>query len=179
MKRFTTADESAQSRPAAPAGGRLFQINVSNGGVPKLPLRRSEVSTLGLAEDRHTNPEIHGGPERAICLYSLERILALQAEGHPIFPGSTGENLTLSGLDWDLILPGVRLQVGETLLLEVTRFTTPCQTIIASFSDLNSNRIHAKKYPGWSRAYARVLQPGVVQIGDPVQIVAPGSRQAV
>jgi MOSC domain-containing protein YiiM len=177
MKLFATAVESTQPRLAEPAGGRMFQINVSNGGVPKLPRHQAVVTSLGLTEDHHRHPEFHGGPERAVCLYSLERILALQAEGHPIFPGSTGENLTLSGLDWDLVLPGVRLQVGETLLLEVTRFTTPCQTIIASFSDQNSNRIHAQKYPGWSRAYARVLQPGMVQIGNPVQIIESGSSQ--
>lgn len=29
-------------------GGRIFQINASDGGVPKLPLRRSEVDVYGL-----------------------------------------------------------------------------------------------------------------------------------
>ncbi|MFN2109684.1 MAG: MOSC domain-containing protein, partial [Anaerolineae bacterium] len=77
----------------------IFQINISHGGVPKLAVRSAEVTELGLVGDTHNNTKVHGGPTRALCLYSLERILALQAEGHPIFAGSTGENLTLAGLD--------------------------------------------------------------------------------
>ena len=50
-----------------------------------------------------------GGPLAALCLYSLEVIQALQAEGHSIFPGSVGENITLSHLDWSRVTPGVRL----------------------------------------------------------------------
>ena len=52
----------------------------------------------GLEGDRHRNRKLHGGPDRALCLFSLERIEALQAEGHPIEPGTLGENLTLA--DW-------------------------------------------------------------------------------
>ena len=91
----------------------IFQINVSPGGVPKLPVRSAEVTALELVGDAHNNNVVHGGPTRAVCLYSLERILALQAEGHPIFPGATGENVTLAGVDWDAVVPGVRLQAGR------------------------------------------------------------------
>ena len=80
--------------------GRIFQLNVSNGGVPKLPVREALLTPDGLEGDRQAHPQIHGGPERALCLYALERILELQAEGHPIYPGSIGENITVCGLDW-------------------------------------------------------------------------------
>ncbi len=152
------------------ANGRVLQINVSDGGVPKHRVEWAQATTLGLSGDRQEHTDVHGGPERAVCLYSLERISALQAEGHPIQPGSAGENLTLSGLDWEQIIPGVRLQVGAGVLLEVTRYTTPCTEIVASFVDGYSNRIHQRKYPGWSRVYARVLQEGEIQVGDEVII---------
>src|SRR4030067_3548339 len=93
--------------------GWIFQINTSNGGVPKFSRGLAEITFDGLVGDLQRNLDVHGGPERALCLYSLERILALQAEGHPIYPGSAGENLTLSGLDWSLVYPGVRLQLGS------------------------------------------------------------------
>ncbi len=73
--------------------GRIFQINVSNGGVPKFARQQAELTPLGLVGDRQEETDVHGGPERALCLFSLERILALQAEAHPIFPGAIGENL--------------------------------------------------------------------------------------
>jgi MOSC domain-containing protein YiiM len=151
------------------APGRIFQINASDGGVPKRPLRQAEIRELGLISDKQNNTKVHGGPERAVCLYSLERILALQAEGHPIFPGSVGENITITGLDWTAVVPGARLRLGE-VVVEITSYTTPCQEITDSFADLNSQRILQKKYPGWSRVYSRVLQPGTCQIGDPVTL---------
>lgn len=151
--------------------GHIFQINASRGGVPKRPQPQAEVDFLGIGGDGHAHPDIHGGPQAALCLFSLERILALQAEGHPIYPGSTGENLTLAGLDWDAILPGARLRLGAEVLIEITRFTTPCKTITASFKDGDSTRILHKKYPGWSRAYARILQPGTIHIGDRVEVL--------
>jgi MOSC domain-containing protein YiiM len=88
---------------------RVVQVNVNpEGGVPKLPVSEAFVGVYGVQGDLQRDVFFHGGPLRAVCLYSLELIEALQAEGHPITPGSTGENLTLSGLDWDWLAPAVR-----------------------------------------------------------------------
>ena len=79
---------------------RIFQINRSPGGVPKLPVQHADVTHFGIVGDDHEFPKIHGGLDKALCLFSLERILELQAEGHPIFPGAVGENVTIIGLNW-------------------------------------------------------------------------------
>jgi len=155
-------------------GGHIFQINVSQGGVPKLAVPQAEVSALGLIGDRQANTELHGGPERAVCLYSLERILSLQAEGHAIYPGAIGENLTVSGVDWYLVEPGVRLRIGGDVLLEVTRYTSPCQKIAAVFAGEELKRVSQKEFPGWSRVYARVIQEGLVRVGDRLQCEPAG-----
>lgn len=146
----------------------IHQINASQGGVPKLPLEQGEVTLNGLVGDRQQHTHVHGGPEKALCLYSLERILALQAEGHPIFPGAVGENVTIAGLDWEKVVPGARLRLGEGVLIEVTRYTTPCSEIAGAFLDQQINRILQDKHPGWSRVYARVLQTGTILPGDRV-----------
>ena len=148
--------------------GRIFQINISGGGVPKLAIQNAEITAFGVGGDRQRNLETHGGAERAVCLYSLERILALQAEGHPIFAGAAGENLTLTGLDWDLLMPGVHMRLGEDVLIEVTRYTSPCSNVAYAFREEAFIRISQKLHPGWSRVYARVLQPGLVHVGDKV-----------
>lgn len=150
--------------------GHIFQISTSRGGVPKRAVYRAQVETLGVAGDQHRDTVHHGGPDRAVCLYSLEKILALQAEGNPIFPGSVGENITLTGVDWESIVPGKRIRLGEQVLLEVTQYTTPCNNITGSFADGDSDRILEKIHTGWSRVYARVLQPGEVRIGDKVSV---------
>lgn len=151
---------------------QVFQINVSSGGVPKLPLRSAEIDVLGITVDDHNNKVNHGGPDKAICLYSLEMIRALQMEGHPIYPGSTGENITTAGFDWSLVEAGLRLEIGPTVQLEITKYTTPCQTIRESFIDQNIDRMSWKTNPGWARAYARVLRPGTIAIGDEIRIVS-------
>ena len=154
--------------------GWVFQVNRSAGGVPKLPVLEALVTADGVAGDRQNDRRHHGGPDRAVCLYSLERILDLQREGHPAFPGATGENLTLAGLDWDVLGPGARLRVGAEVELEVTRFTTPCRTIAGAFAGGAIERILQDRHPGWSRLYARVLRGGTVRVGDPVRVGAAG-----
>ncbi len=148
----------------------VFQINASDGGVPKLPLARAEITENGLAGDRQNDLKNHGGPERAVCLYSLERILALQEEGHPIVPGAAGENLTLTGVDWEALQPGMTLRLGADVVIELTRYTEPCGKIGGSFTGRNHRRVLQDEHPGWSRFYARVLRGGSVCVGDPVEI---------
>ncbi len=151
--------------------GRVYQINISKGGVPKWPVPWAWVTVQGIEGDQHRSPS-HGGPERALCLFSLEVIRLLQAEGHPIEPGAAGENLTLEGLAWHLLAPGDRLRIGEAVLIEITRHTTPCVNIAGCFKDGDFSRILEAKYPGQSRLYARVLQEGEIMAGDPVYLVA-------
>ncbi|MCA9865276.1 MAG: MOSC domain-containing protein [Anaerolineales bacterium] len=93
----------------------------------------------------------------------------MQCEGHSIFPGSTGENVTIVGLDWSLVETGLRLKLGDDVAIEVTRYVTPCQAIRESFAGHGLNRISWRTNRGWSRAYACVLQPGKIAIGDIVR----------
>ncbi|MET0556496.1 MAG: MOSC domain-containing protein [Vicinamibacteria bacterium] len=156
------------------ATGTVHSINTSRGGVPKRPQPEAAVTADGLAGDRQRNRRYHGGPLRAVSLYSLERIRALQAEGHPADVGTMGENLTIAGLDWDRVRTGVRLAVGP-VVLEVTKDAPPCKTIAGSFRDGAFARASQKVRPGWSRFYARVIREGVVRVGDVVALadVAP------
>jgi MOSC domain-containing protein YiiM len=149
--------------------GRIARINVSPGGVPKLPIETARVTELGIEGDGQSDTKNHGGPERALCLYSLERIEALRSEGHPISPGAIGENLTIEGLEWSEISPEDYLLLGERVLVQVTRYTTPCRTITAAFSDGDYARVSHKRYPGDARVYCRVLRGGAIRRGDAVR----------
>jgi len=101
----------------------------------------------------------------------MDRIQALQQEGHPIDAGTAGENVTLKGIDWDLVVPGMRIKLGDEVLLEVTSFTSPCKTIRESFIDGRFVRISQKLHPGWSRVYARVVTEGEIRFGDHVEVI--------
>jgi MOSC domain-containing protein YiiM len=153
-----------------PQRGRVVQINVNpDGGVPKHPIPSAVVTVRGVTGDKQRLRRFHGGPTRAVSLYSYEHIQALRAEGHPIVPGSTGENLTISGLDWASLRAGSRLRIGQRLRIEITGYAAPCANIAGSFNDSMFKRISHKLNPGWSRLYARVLEDGVVSEGDVVE----------
>lgn len=155
------------------SSGVIRQINISPGGVPKLPVDEAKVTRLGIVGDGHDDKENHGGPLAALCLYSLEEIERLQAEGHPIAPGTTGENITLAGVDWSTMTPGARLALGDEVMIELTDYATPCKTIRNSFIDQEFVRISQKLHPGESRVYTRILREGVIRPGDKVALLPP------
>jgi len=150
---------------------RVVSVNVSPGGVPKLPVAEQWVGRLGLADDRHSEPEPeHGGPDQAVCLYSVEAIARVAADGHTAFPGAYGENLTLEGVEMDAVAAGDRLAIGDGgLVLELTKRAEPCQTQVHWFVEGRIARIGSKKHPADARWYARVITEGPVRPGDRVR----------
>jgi MOSC domain-containing protein YiiM len=149
--------------------GRIEAINISRGGVPKQPAFEALISEQGVRGDHQNDTYHHGGPDRAVVIYSLDVIRALQGEGHPISAGTVGENLTVSGLEWAAIIPGTRLVVGD-VELQITKYTTPCRNIRGSFLGDDFMRIFQDRHPGWSRVCARVVKGGIVRPGDTVSV---------
>ena len=148
----------------------LHQINTSQGGVPKLPVEKAWVSFEGIHEDRQRNQSVHGGKDRALCLFSWELIEALRKEGHTLEAGSTGENLTISGLDWVHLQLGDQLRIGSEVHIKVVSYAEPCRLNGQWFAKGNFKRISQKAHPGWSRLYASVISEGVIQRGDLIYI---------
>ena len=110
---------------AASGSGRVVGLHVSDGGVPKHAVARAVVRPGGIEGDRQRDLRYHGGPERAVSLFSREVMDRLRAEGHPIAPGTTGENVLLAGLDWRHVQPGARLRfedmVDESIVHELQK----------------------------------------------------------
>lgn len=149
----------------------VVQLSRSRGGVPKLAVDEAVVTAHGLAGDRQRDRRFHGGPNRALCLYSDDLIEQLSLEGHPIGRGSTGENVTIRGLDWRNVRPGTRLTIGD-VEVEVTGYAAPCKTIRRSFLGEDFTRISQKLHSGWSRVYCRILREGTVRVEDAVALVS-------
>ena len=159
---------TATGRPPYP---HVYQINVSDGGVPKRPVLEAVIATTGVEGDRQRNLSVHGGLDRALCLFSQDMIERLQDEGHSIDAGSSGENLTLAGLEWEKLKPGDRLQVGPDVQIEIMSYTGPCHQNAQWFRGGDYTRISQKKNPGWSRLSAKVLHGGMVRPGDEVVVM--------
>jgi MOSC domain-containing protein YiiM len=150
--------------------GSVAQLNLSKGGVPKLPVDDAEVTVAGMTGDHQNDRVHHGRGFQALCLYGKEVIDALAAEGHPIYPGAAGENITVEGIDWAGLRPGAVISIGDDVQIELSAYATPCAKNAQWFSDRDFNRMLHDTHPGWSRVYATVLRPGRVHAGDRVVV---------
>lgn len=139
-------------------------------GIWKLPVEgRVVVSPEGLAGDVQADRRYHGGVDKAVYAYSLEDYAWWVREAAlGTYPGLFGENLTVEGLDLVDALIGERWRVGSTLL-EVSESRQPCFKLGAKMGDMRFVRTFAKALR--LGAYLRVIEPGDIGAGDPVEVV--------
>ncbi|GHJ14330.1 MOSC domain-containing protein [Micromonospora sp. AKA38] len=125
---------------------------------------------VGLAGDRVYDVAHHGGTDQAVYAYAREDLDRWQAElGRPLGNGSFGENLTTAGVDVNGALVGERWRVGAELVLEVSCARIPCGTFQGWLGEQGwIRRFTRAAVPG---AYLRVVEPGAVRAGDPVEVV--------
>ena len=150
----------------------IVSINVSElGGVPKLPVKTAVVRVEGVEGDlnRFRMERKNGDPGRAVSIFSMERILQLQEEGHPIDIGTAGENFTIEGIDWPKMEVGMMIRFGSTLI-RLSEPCAPCSKIGGSFMENEFSRIDQNKRKGWSRWSALVIEEGSVSVGDTVYL---------
>src|SRR5262245_44265306 len=97
--------------------------------MPKLPVAGPVLVTAsGLAGDAQRNRKYHGGPDRAVCLFSIELYDYLRDKGIDLAPGSVGENFTTADLDLQRLAKGDRLRVGHCTI-QITDVRVPCHQL--------------------------------------------------
>ena len=165
---LTRAAETLRSNCQMPSRqhGTVAQLNASNGGVPKTAVESAAIDFTGLVGDRQRTRFHHGRPWQALCLWSSEVIASFAADGHPVFPGAAGENVTIAGIDWSVVRPGVRFRIGGALC-EASLWALPCASNKPWFMGGEFQLMHHERGPV-SRMYAAVLEPGPVAVGDDV-----------
>jgi len=107
--------------------GRIIQISVSRGGLPKRSVPAGFITPLGIEGDLCAHPEIHGGPRQSVLLIAAEAVDELVERGYPVGYGALGENLTTRGLDRRQLRLGQRLRAGGAPL-ELTKVRAPRAT---------------------------------------------------
>jgi MOSC domain-containing protein YiiM len=145
--------------------GVLAQLNVSPGGIPKSAVLFAHVTRDGVAGDWQNNRKYHGGPDRAVCLFSEELYAALRAVGVDLVDGAVGENFTTRGVDLQHLAVGDQLRVGAECVIELTEIRVPCRTL---------TKLHARLHhmiQGRSGWVAKVVSEGTVRPGDPIEVV--------
>jgi len=157
----------------------ILHVNISDGGVPKRAIPEGLVTSLGILGDVHAHPEVHGGPSKAVLLITSEGTQELTEAGFPLFDGALGENITTVGLDRRSMRLGQQYRIGD-VVVELTSMRQPCRTIQrygfniagAVYDEL----VHAgdPSSPRWGLGgfYARVLEPGSIREGDPIELLS-------
>jgi MOSC domain-containing protein YiiM len=141
-----------------------------DGPVMVTPPRAKGMGMVGLAGDRVYDVLHHGGPDQAVYAYAREDLDFWAAEiGRPLPSGVFGENLTTSGLDVNGALIGERWRIGPDVILEASAPRIPCGTFQGWLAQAGwIKRFTLAAMPG---AYFRVIEPGEIRAGDPIEIV--------
>lgn len=111
----------------------------------------------------------HGGPDRALLIYSAEHYPAWEERfGYPLTYGSFGENFTVSNLDEQHVCIGDRWASDE-IEIEVSQPRLPCFKLARRLDmpGLNLEVIQNRK-GGW---YCRTLKQGPVRAGQRLKLV--------
>ncbi|MBP9854166.1 MAG: MOSC domain-containing protein [Candidatus Omnitrophica bacterium] len=142
---------------------RIISINISKGGIPKLPVSSIVVTASGLEGDGH-NHEKHNRPTQAISLQDIEKLEELKGEGYVLSPGETGENLTVKDLNVNALSIGSILEFSSGLVIEITKVRNPCYVLDQINPQLKTDIV------GRCGMYAQVNRPGMIKQGDTITL---------
>ena len=146
-------------------------------GIPSGFIKRSvsgpvEVTPTGLAGDQQADLSVHGGPEKAVYGYGSTNYLDWRRE-YPqhsgcLVPGGLGENLAIDGLrEADLCVGDIH-RIG-TAQMQVCQPRQPCFKLALRFDDpLMAKAMVRTGRSGW---YYRVLEPGVIEAGNAIELL--------
>ncbi len=134
-------------------------------GIFKQPIAGSaSVTRNGLAGDGQADLVNHGGPDKAICVYSYSHRSYWEAEwGKPMDYAAFGENFSVTGLLEQEVCIGDVFQAGSARL-QVTQARLPCFKLALKHGlPMLPEQVQQSGYTGF---YLRVLDEGEVQAGD-------------
>ena len=141
----------------------VVSINISQGGIPKRPVLAAFVTERGLDGDGHHH-EKHNSPLQAVCLQDIEKLKELSQAGYLLFPGMTGENLTVKDLHVNALPAGTMLEFSGGVCLELTKIRKPCYVLDSIHPRLKDDIL------GRCGCYAKVIQGGWLNVGETIKI---------
>ena len=140
-------------------------------GIFKSPMAGPvTLTTTGIRGDVQVDRKNHGGPDKAICVYSADHYDRWSSEtGMQFCPGMFGENLTVDGMREDDVQIGDRYAVGEAEV-EVSQPRQPCHKLAKKVGDLRFlDRVIELGLTGF---YLRVLKEGRVEATDAIALIS-------
>ena len=150
---------------------RIASIAYTPRGVERRPTdhyARVPVERATLVEQRGIDGDLKasgtGGP-RQLNVMRAETLADLAAEGRLTGPGQMGEQIVIAGLDPAAFTEGTRLQLGDTVVIEIGIPRTGCPR----FESIQGTTKQA--VAGRLGVLVRVVAGGEIAVGDAVTVV--------
>jgi MOSC domain-containing protein YiiM len=141
--------------------------------IVKQPVQQLTVYFDGTDEDEQGNKKLHGGIEKVLHQYAPDNYVVFRQyfseHSSKFVPGSIGENITVEGMNDNNVRIGDVYKMGE-VMVQVGSPRVPCNKISQRYEIPNLDRfVNQHSITGW---YYRVLQTGVIRVGDTVELEA-------
>jgi MOSC domain-containing protein YiiM len=114
----------------------------------------------GLDQDAHA-----GDWHRQVSLLDMQSIARIRAKGLDVVPGNFAENITTDGIRlWELPI-GTRMQLGKTVIVEVTQIGKECHSRCAIFHQVGDCVMPKEGI------FAKVIVEGSLRPGDDIAVL--------
>ena len=161
---------------------KLISVNIGktktydfNGVIIETALKKSPVfdnvfiHKLGVTGDEQAEKVIHGGVDKAVCLYPFEHYEYWEKTLNKKMPeNSFGEKLTVQGMTEKDVCIGDIFQIGE-VILQISQPRQPCfkLTYIHNVPKMS----YLTQDSGFTGYYARVLKEGNLNVTDQIKLI--------
>ncbi len=141
----------------------VLSVNVSKGGIPKLPVETCGVTLDGLEGDGRDHDK-HISRDRAVSLIDQEILNQLSSEGYEVPWGAVGENLTVENLNVQSLEPKDQLTFSGGVVIELVEGRRPCFVLDSLGKNLKKDIVGRCGY------LARVITEGEISAGETIDI---------
>lgn len=142
--------------------GKVMSICISEQrGVLKNEVDNVEITNQGIIGDGHS-----GNWDRQVTCLNYQSFKNAK-EKHPeldLRPGSFAENITIDGIDFSKIQPGSKLQLGESIILQVSQIGKEDHPSVVT----RTYGISLLPYEG---LFCKVIEGGILSKCDKAEII--------
>ncbi|RTZ97800.1 MAG: MOSC domain-containing protein [Deltaproteobacteria bacterium] len=130
-------------------------------GTRKVPVIKARIEAAhGIAGDAHAGPW-----HRQISFLATESIDKAKQQGLDVTFGSYAENIATSGIDWPAVPVGTRLNLGDTVIIEITQIGKTCHHKCAIYYQAGDCIMPTQG------VFGKVITGGDIRQGDDIRFI--------
>ena len=142
--------------------GKIKAISISKKkGTKKVNVPQAQLrADFGIIGDAHA-----GNWHRQVSLLAVKSIDKMVKKGTKVLPGDFAENITTEGIDLLKLPVGSKLNLGESVELEITQFGKQCHNRCEIFEQMGDCVMPREG------VFAKVTKAGSINVGDVIEVV--------